>query len=149
MNGNVARVDAIRDELGHGFNCAQVVLMHFCPEVGLDTDTGLRLASGFGGGMRMGGTCGAVTGGLMVLGLLQGFGAENPSAEREHIRSLTQDFIDRFTHIHGNTECKELLGIDTSQPGNREIATSKGLFHDICPNCILSAIDILQELSSQ
>jgi C_GCAxxG_C_C family probable redox protein len=56
-----------------GFNCAQSVLSEFAPQFGLDRDTAMKLACGFGSGMgRSGNMCGAVTSGILVLGLKNG-----------------------------------------------------------------------------
>ncbi len=44
-----------------GFNCAQSVLWTFAPRLGLDPDTALKIACGFGAGMgRREEVCGAV-----------------------------------------------------------------------------------------
>jgi C_GCAxxG_C_C family probable redox protein len=52
-----------------GRNCSQAVLMAFAGELGLEPDAAARLAAGFGGGMgRMGHTCGAVSGAVLVRG---------------------------------------------------------------------------------
>ena len=52
-----------------GFSCSQSVLAAFAPDLGLDTAAALRVSAAFGGGMgRLGGTCGTVTGALMVWG---------------------------------------------------------------------------------
>ena len=52
-----------------GYNCAQSVFYAFSDDLKIDQDTGLKIACGFGAGMgRQGEVCGAVTGGIMVLG---------------------------------------------------------------------------------
>ncbi|NTU86942.1 MAG: C_GCAxxG_C_C family protein, partial [Chlorobiaceae bacterium] len=52
-----------------GYNCAQSVLFSFSDDLGIAGDTALKIASGFGGGIgRMQEVCGAVTGGVMVIG---------------------------------------------------------------------------------
>ena len=53
-------------------HCSQSVLAAFAEECGITEEEALRLGSCFGGGMRKGEVCGAVTGALMVLGLLYG-----------------------------------------------------------------------------
>lgn len=50
-----------------GFNCAQSVLAVFAEDYGMPLKLALKLASPFGGGMRMAATCGALTGALMAL----------------------------------------------------------------------------------
>ena len=54
-----------------GYNCAQAVAVAFCDVTGLEPDFTARMASSFGGGMgRMREVCGAVSGMLMVAGLV-------------------------------------------------------------------------------
>jgi len=45
-----------------GFNCAQAILRTYGADLGLTPHDALKLASGFGAGMRRGATCGTVTG---------------------------------------------------------------------------------------
>jgi C_GCAxxG_C_C family probable redox protein len=57
-----------------GYNCAQAVAGAFCEECGIPLDTMLRMASPFGGGIgRQREVCGAVSGMLMIAGLLYGY----------------------------------------------------------------------------
>ena len=53
-------------------HCSQAVLAAFAEECGITEEQALKLGSCFGGGMRKGEVCGAVTGALMALGLLYG-----------------------------------------------------------------------------
>lgn len=55
-----------------GAACSQAILGAYARTVGIDRATAMRMASGFAGGMRLGETCGAVTGAFMVLGLRNG-----------------------------------------------------------------------------
>ncbi len=52
------------------YNCCQSVIIPFCDVCNIDEETAYKLGANFGGGMRIGSVCGAITGGLMVLGLL-------------------------------------------------------------------------------
>ena len=57
----------------NGSNCAQAVAVAFCDVTGLEPELAAKLSSSFGGGMgRMREVCGAVSGMLMVLGVLYG-----------------------------------------------------------------------------
>ncbi len=81
------------------YNCAQAVLLPFAKATGADEETVLKLASAFGGGMRRGSVCGAVTGALMALGL---FGADDPET--------VSRFQACFAEAHeGCLDCAELL----------------------------------------
>lgn len=51
-------------------NCAETIMMTYAEELGLSESQMKALGTNFGGGMKSGSTCGAVTGALMVLGAL-------------------------------------------------------------------------------
>ena len=54
----------------NGFNCAQAIFTAYCDELGLDEETALKIACGFGAGMgRLQETCGAVSGAYLAIGL--------------------------------------------------------------------------------
>lgn len=59
------------DNFKKGYNCAQSVVVAYCDVLGMEPDFAAKMASSFGGGMgRMREVCGAVSGMLMVAGLL-------------------------------------------------------------------------------
>lgn len=88
-----------------GSNCCQAVLGACCDHWNMDEDTAYRLGAFFGGGMRRGEVCGAVTGALMALGLEYGDGNN-----RKSTKSL--EFMKAFREQYGSLLCKELLGED-------------------------------------
>lgn len=88
-----------------GCNCCQAVLGACCEKFALDSETAYRLGAFFGGGMRRGEVCGAVTGALMALGLAYG-----DESNRKSLKSL--ELIQAFRQEHGTILCKELLGAD-------------------------------------
>ena len=79
-NTNTTKEFIISEALKHfdeGYACSQSVLLAFADHFKLDKTMAKRISSTFGGGMgRLRETCGAVTGGFMVLGLA--FGNEEP-----------------------------------------------------------------------
>jgi C_GCAxxG_C_C family probable redox protein len=110
------------------------VLSSFGEEFGLDRECALRVAGAFGGGMaRMGDTCGAVTGALMVIGLKYGKAKAGDDGARERTYELAREFVTRFRSRHGSICCRELLGYDLSNPEERAAAHQKGLFDTLCP----------------
>ena len=99
-----------RDLFAGGYNCAQAVVGAFADELGMTQHQAVRLASSFGGGMGgMRETCGAVTGMLMVAGLLFGYDSPKDDAGKKahyaHVRALAEDFRAQ----HGTLVCRELL----------------------------------------
>ena len=130
-----------------GFNCAQAVLAGFAESFHLKRRDALRVAGAFGGGMaQTGDTCGAVTGALMVLGLRFGKTEPGDDAARERTVAKGGEFLETFREKHGSCACRTLIGYDVSRPGEREAAKESGVFKTICPQLVLSAAQILEDL---
>jgi len=125
-------------------NCSQAVLTAYCEQFGLERSMALKLAQGFGGGMgRMGGTCGAVTGAYMVLGLAQKMRDENPGQSRDRTYELVREFNERFKALHGSVICKELISYDLSTSEGLAEARDKKIFTTICPDFVSDSVKIL------
>jgi C_GCAxxG_C_C family probable redox protein len=95
---------------------------------------------------RMGETCGAVTGALMVIGLKYGKAKAKDDAARDKTYDLVREFVTRFQSRHESIRCKEFLGYDLSNPQEREAAKEKGLFDTLCPQLVRDAAEILEEI---
>ena len=77
------RTNIAVDKFLSGYNCAQSVLYAFREEIGLGDDMALKIACGLGAGMgRKQEVCGAVTGGILVLGLRHGRGPRTKDRSR-------------------------------------------------------------------
>lgn len=101
-----------------GCNCTQAVLLAFSDRTGLDAETAMRIASGFGGGMaRMREVCGAVSGMFMAAGLILG---DDGVPSHEHKRALyaqLQALAAQFRAENGSLLCRELLSGTRTAPG--------------------------------
>jgi C_GCAxxG_C_C family probable redox protein len=123
------------------------VLSTYGRRFGLDRETGLRMAGTFGAGMaRTGGTCGAVTGALMVIGLKHAKTQPGDDDSRELTYSLAQEFMDAFTERNKSLLCRELLGVDVSTAEGMAAVRQKDLFATICPRFVQDAGEILEGL---
>jgi C_GCAxxG_C_C family probable redox protein len=126
-------------------NCAQSVLLTYAQEVNLEEKKAMAIAIGFGSGMTMGETCGAVTGAYMVLGLK----IRTEGKTYQDIKTESKANIGRFNELfmakHGSLQCKKLLGIDLSTPEGMQQAREEGLFDTVCATLVGSAAEILQE----
>ncbi len=143
----MSRVEQAVSCFQDGFNCSQSILSTFSVEFGLNRDIALKLATGFGGGMgRLGKTCGAVTGALMVIGLKYGTASIEDDAAAEKTSSLVQKFIKEFTEINGSSTCDDLLDCDISTPEGLNTAKEKNLFTTLCPNFVRTSAEILEKI---
>ncbi len=80
--------------------------------MGLDYQTAVKISAGFGGGMMLGSVCGAVTGGVMAIGLKRG-GVGTQAGLATGL--LVRQFTDRFKALHKSVNCVELTGWDISK----------------------------------
>ena len=100
-----------------GYNCAQSVVVAFCDVTGLDVDFAARLSSSFGGGMgRMREVCGAVSGMLMVAGLLYGYETPGDDVSKKAHYTLVQHLAGQFREQVGSIVCREILKNPPSDP---------------------------------
>ena len=89
-------------------NCAQATLCAFCKETGLTEETAMKLATGFGGGIRDKEACGAVTGAVMTLGLIMGQKGEDDTEAKQKASDITIEFNKRFKEKHSSIVCRDL-----------------------------------------
>ena len=95
-----------------GYNCCQAVVLAYNDVFGIDDQTAAAVSSGFGGGMgRMREVCGAVSGMVMLAGLIKP--ATDPTVKewRTANYALVQEMAGEFKEINGSIVCKELLGL--------------------------------------
>ena len=140
------RVETAVSRFAEGYNCSQAVLSAYADRLGLDDETALKIAAGFGGGMgRMAETCGAVTGAFMVLGLK--YGAASPDREaKERVYERIRHFAERFKTRNGSLVCRDLLGCDISTAEGVQRARELELFTKTCPKFVRDACEILEEM---
>jgi C_GCAxxG_C_C family probable redox protein len=88
------------------YNCAEAILRSGCRRWNIELDEkSLLAASGFGTGMNIESSCGALTGGIMVLSLL--FTTEK-AANSPELKRICSEFLNRFAERYGSTICSEL-----------------------------------------
>lgn len=126
-------------------NCAQSVLLSHTEDLNIDKMTALRIALGFGGGMAMAETCGAVTGAYMVLGLKVKPEGKTIQEMKAESKAAVRKFNEFFIAKHGSLKCKKLLGVDISTPEGSAEANEKHLFDSVCVELVASAAEILEE----
>ena len=127
----------------NGSNCSQSIFSVYSALFGLDRETALKIASGFGGGMgRNCETCGAVTGAYMIIGLKYGYTSPADKEGKEKTYALIREFSDRFKARNKSTACQDLLGVHLLT-GDKEKAAQQTKI--ICPQMVRDAAEILEE----
>ena len=109
-------------------NCAQTVVSVFARDAGYDEEAALKAATYFRGGMQMGSVCGAVTGGLMALGLA---GLNDPETANAYIRKIQANH-------DGAISCRELLAAGAAR-GEVKKAWCDALIRE-CVGCAEEAL---------
>jgi len=130
-----------------GYNCAQSVLLTMFEYWNGKSELVPKIATGFGGGIgRCGSVCGALTGGVMALGIR--CGTNEPVLEKrlkayESARKLYK----HFEKQHGTVLCRELIGYDLSNPKELEKARKSKVFEEKCANYIETVVEALLEIT--
>lgn len=131
-----------------GYNCAQSILYAFSGESGLPDDTALKISSGLGAGMGLKGeVCGAVTGGIMVLGMRHGWVANDDRTAKEITYFKTQELMNQFALKHGSCICRDLLnGCDLTTDEGQRFFKENDYLDKICNKCVQSVVEILEQI---
>ena len=126
-----------------GYNCAQAIAVAFSDVTGLDKDFSARMASSFGGGMgRMREVCGAVSGMLMVAGLLYGYDNPGDDVSKKAHYTLVQQLASAFREENGSIVCREILKNPPSDPAPSP-RTAEYYAQRPCARMVYSAAEIL------
>lgn len=141
------RVAKAEELFKSGYNCSQSVIGAFCGDLGLDFDTTMKLSEGFGGGIgRMRLTCGAVSGMVMITGMLLSRGADGGDTRGVVYRKV-QELCNKFKEKNRSTVCADLLGlnkVDKSNP-NPEARTSEYYQKRPCVELVKDCVKIIEE----
>lgn len=100
-----------REHFSGGYYCAESVLLAIAEHQDIKSNVMPQIATAFCSGMAdTCGMCGAVTGALMGLGLINGVGA--PGGSRAANYAAVQTFLAAFEAAYGSTNCQTLTGCD-------------------------------------
>ncbi len=117
-------------ELKRSHNCCQAVLLAYEDLLPFDKKTLLMLGSTFGSGMGgMMGTCGALVGAEMVLGLLSG--------KTRGMNPVSRTLFQAFEEKCGASRCIDIKGVMTGQT----LCS--------CEDCVRHAVELLENLSGE
>ena len=129
----------------NGYNCSQAVAVAFCDVTGMKAEYAARLASSFGGGVgRMREICGAVSGMLLVAGLLYGYDTPGDDVRKKEHYALEQSLAGQFRDREGSIICREILKNPPSDP-NPTPRTADFYAKRPCGRLVALAAEILDD----
>jgi C_GCAxxG_C_C family probable redox protein len=132
------------------YNCAQSVMKSILESKGMDFDEIFHLAAGFGGGVGLQGhICGAVSGAVAALGVINGSRYDDFIKHKEATYSSTEKFIKIFSGKNRSIICDDLTGITMADKASHDKAIEDGTFRKICPGYVKDAIRIVLEMTKE
>ena len=115
-----------------GYNCSQAIACAFADRVAMSEEDLFRVMEGFGlgmGGMR--GTCGAISGAVAIVGLMNSKGSADVENKTDTYRIVKQ-IATEFEKRNGVSTCHELKGVESGHMIRR------------CSGCINDVVEILE-----
>ena len=130
-----------------GCNCAQSVLLSYADDLQYSEELAKRISAGFGGGMgKQQETCGAITGAIMVLGMMKGEQGNKNDELQTFTYDLVKELLDRFKVDHGTTRCMDLIGCDLNTPEGSAKFKDEQIKEKKCVNFIETSVKIVESL---
>ncbi len=95
----------------NGYSCSESTLMAGLDYQGVESDCAPGVASVFGGGLKgLGHVCGAVSGTLMLIGILYGKKGLNDTCDKAN--QLATEFLDFCETELGTIMCRDITQLD-------------------------------------
>jgi C_GCAxxG_C_C family probable redox protein len=139
-------IENARSRFLKGYNCAQSVMLAMQAFWGIERPVEPKVAAAFGAGIgRRGSLCGALTGGVLAIGIR--YGTNVPQSQtREAAYTRAQEFYRRFQERCGSVFCRDLLGYDLTDPEGLNAARNADAFHTTCVRFVKTAVEVLADL---
>lgn len=129
MNKHVDKAMQLRNETPMVNNCAQTIMRTYAKELGISEELAAKMGCNFGGGMKCGGVCGAITSGLIVLGAKE---IDDPGILNEYRNEIAAKH-------DGMINCADLLRANAKKGGSKKAH---------CDGLICEAIELIDELTN-
>ncbi len=143
------RSEQAKDLFLSGYNCSQSVLLSFADDLKFSKELAQKMAAGFGGGMgKQQETCGAITGAIMVLGILKGEQVNNNDELKAEAYGSVNRLTGEFKAIYNTTNCQELIGCDLNTAEGSAKFKEERIMETVCAGCVERAVQIVEKISS-
>ena len=132
-----------------GYNCAQSVALSFAEDINVSRETLLAMVGGMGGGV--GGSheelCGAISGGVMVLGLFAPFVDPAKPEDRRRLFGYVKEFRKRFAERFGGlTQCGALLRSHVEPTEEQTPAAVRLGAKKHCDIMVITAVELVEQI---
>ncbi len=118
---------SVEERLARGFCCAEAILRFGLDLRREENEQMAATASGLCAGMRSGATCGALTGGVLLLSLF-----DKTAATGFMIPNLVAWFDQTYGREYGSMDCRDIAGEQMQHTGER----CKAITLAVCEECV-------------
>ncbi|MGY5856455.1 MAG: C-GCAxxG-C-C family protein [Candidatus Thorarchaeota archaeon] len=145
--------DAVKQSMKYfssKYNCSQSVMRAVLENKGMHFDEIFNLAAGFGGGVGLQGhICGAVSGAVAALGVINGAKFDDTREHKQATYESAAKLMKMFSEKNGSIICDDLTGIVMSDKAAHDRAIEDGTFNKICPGFVKDAVRIVLALTKE
>ena len=127
---HIEKAKELRNATPMVHNCAQTIMEVYADDLGINKELANHLGCNFGGGMKCGSVCGAITSGLMILGAK---GIDSPAKVNQFIKTISNNH-------HGLINCADLL---------KENAKNGGQKKPHCDGMIQEVIELIDQMEKE
>lgn len=142
------RIEKALEYHHRGFNCCQSVAAAFLDRTGLSEEAVLNLGAGFGAGAGTGELCGAVSGAIMVLGLLNPVDVNDPVGSKKRAYAKSKELQRRFSERFGYLRCQDLLKNRSKAEAEAAAAKRLGL-QKHCDIMVAAAVELVEQMRAE
>jgi C_GCAxxG_C_C family probable redox protein len=117
----------------HAHGCAEAAFVALKGALGLPAPDDASAAMALNGGIAYsGGTCGAITGAALAIGLLSASRIDDHRAAKGTARRIVARLMDDFEAAHGALDCRTLTGHRLRTPEEHDAFIASGVWRRGC-----------------
>lgn len=133
---------------GHAHGCAEAAFVALKGALSLPAPDDASAAMALNGGIAYsGGTCGAITGSALAIGLLAASRIDDHRAAKATARRIVARLMDDFEAAHGALDCRTLTGYRLRTPEEHDAFIASGVWRHGCMRQLEFAVARLSPLA--
>jgi C_GCAxxG_C_C family probable redox protein len=95
---------------------------------------------------RQGEVCGALTGGVLVVGLVHGRNDAREKEAKDAAHEKAGEFVRRFAEVNGAIRCRDLIDLDVGTDEGVQEYYDRNLQEEKCSDIVGNAVLVILEL---